>query len=112
MGECDIANIIGWLVTVGIIDSALVLFESQKGSEIHSKEISWNLFSQANRVTSLAYRTPVRPRLVGFFVSVLVLFESQKGAKFIQRKFHGTCLVKQTDLYRPHWCEMASVSVV
>ena len=29
-------------------------------------------------------------------------FDPGKGAEFIQMKFHGTCLVKQTDFYRPH----------
>ena len=26
----------------------------------------------------------------------------REGAKFIQMRFHGTCLVKQTDFCRPH----------
>ena len=45
-----------------------------------------------------------------FFVSSLILFKSRKGAKFIQMKFHGTCLDKQTDLNRFLTRELAATT--
>ena len=56
--------------------------EWNKFEKIYSNKISGdNAQEEWGNVTSLAYRTLGRPRLVGFFVPVLALFESQRGSK-------------------------------
>ena len=80
------------------------LFELQKEVKSSGSLLKQNFLQtrhKRNGGMTLIYRTPVRPGLVGFCLSlgiVLIL----RGSKFIQMKFHGTCLVKKTDSYRFH----------
>ena len=69
--------------------------------KIYSNKISAdNAQEEWGNVTSLAYRTLVRPRLVGFLSQSWYCLNPRKGAKFIQMKFHGTCLDEETDFNR------------
>ena len=43
---------------------------------------------------------PYGQGLLAFLSQSWYCLDPRKGAKFIQMKFHGTCLVKQTDFYR------------
>ena len=67
--------------------------EWNKFEKIYSNKISGdNAQEKWGKVTSLAYRTLGRPRLVGFFVPVLALFESQRGSKIHSNKISWNLL--------------------
>ena len=67
--------------------------EWNKFEKIYSNKISGdNAQEEWGKVTSLAYRTLGRPRLVGFFVPVLALFESQRGSKIYSNKISWNLL--------------------
>ena len=89
------------------------LFELQKEVKSSGSLLKQNFLQtrhKRNRGMTLIYRTPVRPGLVGFCLSLGIVL-IPRGSKFIQMKFHGTCLVKETDSYRFHLSSWTSLTI-
>ena len=112
MGEGRIVNlaIAETYIKLNTHFATVVSFELHK--ETKSKRNKFREFTQTKfpadnaqekwgNVTSLAYRTGGQG-LLAFLSQSWYCLDPRKGAKFIQMKFHGTCLVKETDFYRFH----------
>ena len=102
----------------GACIKALAIFELQKETKsktkqirgVYSNKISCRQDTKEMGGCRQHIEHPHGQGLLAFCLSLGIVL-IPRGSKFIQMKFHGTCLVKKTDSYRFHLSSWTSLTI-